>query len=73
MNSIFNPVNSPFPSPAPTAQNQRITPAQVINLIRQSGKSPEQMVNAMLQSGMMSQQEFEQYRAIANRQLGTNF
>lgn len=73
MNSIFNSVSSPFPNATPNTQNARITPMQLIGMIRQSGRTPEQIVNAMLQNGMMSQQEFEQYRAIANKTLGTNF
>lgn len=66
MNSIFNQVN-----PGQNG-NGRISASQVIQLVRNSGKSPEQIVRSMIENGMLSQEQFEHYRTIANRTFGTN-
>lgn len=69
MNSLFQNQNGAFNPP----QSGKLTPQQVIGLIRNSGKTPEQIINSMLENGTLSREEFERYRMIANRTLGTNF
>ena len=38
-----------------------------------SSKNPQQMVQQLLNEGKMSQEQFNQYRSIANQILGTQF
>lgn len=66
MNSLFNR------TPQSTQNFGQMTPAQVISMVRQSGKTPEELVKSMVANGTISQQGFEKARAIANRTLGTN-
>lgn len=40
---------------------------------RNSGNNPQQMVQQLLNEGKMSQEQFNQYRDIANQLLGTKF
>ena len=68
MNTLFQN----YGNAQPMQTGNRIGPAQVIQLIRNSGKTPEQLVRGMIDSGMLSQEQFEEYRAIANRTMGTN-
>lgn len=69
MNSLFQNMGN---QPGMQQGGNRISAQQVIGLIRNSGKTPEQIVRGMIDNGMLSQEQFEQYRAIANRTLGTN-
>lgn len=75
MNSLFGNLNQngmAMPNLMPTQAGNRINAAQVISLIKNSGKTPEQIVRGMIDQGMISQQDFENYRTIANRTFGTN-
>lgn len=46
---------------------------QFTNQFRQSGQSPQQIVQNMLNSGQMTQEQFNQPRAIANQITGKNY
>ena len=43
------------------------------NKFQNSGMNPQQMVQQLLNEGKMSQEQFNQYRSIANQILGTQF
>lgn len=63
MNTLFGRTQQP---------QQGMNAAQIIAMVKNSGKTPEQFVKNMISSGQLSQKDFENYRAIANRTLGTN-
>ena len=61
-------------------QNQAAGPTQflqqslqnIASQVQQMGMTPEQACRQLIQNGQMSQQQFEQYRQIANQITGKN-
>ena len=63
--SIFNLFNK-----QPVAQAPQNNFLNFVQQVRQNGISPEQTVRQLINSGRMSQDQFNQFRQMANQILG---
>ena len=72
--SIYELLNSgqssPFSNFVGRFQNFQQNFMNFANQVRQSGVSPEQTVRELLNSGRMTQEQFNQFSAIANQLTG---